>query len=375
MQLYNPFVINGYISPEYFCDRVEESEKLVKLIQNGNNIALISPRRMGKTGLIQHCFHTSSLKNDYYTFFTDIYATKSLKEFICSLGHTIVDSLKPCGKKALEAFWNHVRTLQAGITFDPVGNPSFTVQPGEIRTPEKTLDEIFGYLNSAGKPCIVAIDEFQQIEHYPEKNTEALLRTYIQQTPNANFIFAGSQLHTMGMMFTSASRPFYQSVTILHLGKIDCDKYTGFAVRHFASADKNISESIIREIYETFEGTTWYMQKMLNVIYSMTPAGEDCSADSIETALQNILDTMKYVYEEILFRLPEKQKGLLIAIAKEDKAAQLTSGNFIRKYSLASASSVQSALRALVEKEFVTQENGKYSIHDKFFRIWLDRTY
>ena len=84
---------------------------------------------------------------------------------------------------------------------------------------------------------------------------------------------------------------------------------------------------------------------------------------------------MKYVYEEILFRLPEKQKGLLIAIAKEDKAAQLTSGNFIRKYSLASASSVQSALRALVEKEFVTQENGKYSIYDKIFRIWLDRTY
>ena len=371
----NPFVINGYVSPEYFCDRIEESNTLIKLLQNGNNIALISPRRMGKTGLIQHCFHSDKLKNDYYTFFADIYATKTLKEFVFSLSRVIVEGLKPWGRKALEAFWKHVRSLQAGITFDPAGNPSFNMQLGEIKSSEKTLDEIFHYLNAADKPCIVAIDEFQQIEHYPEDNTEALLRTYIQQTPNANFIFAGSRLHTMGMMFTSASRPFYQSVSMMHLGKIGYDKYEDFAVRHFASADKTISKSTITQIYETFEGTTWYMQKMLNTLYSMTPAGENCGADATEIALQNILDTMKYVYEEILFRLPEKQKGLLIAIAKEGNAIQVTSEGFIRKYGLPSASSVQSALKGLLEKDFITQENGRYSVYDKFFRIWLDRTF
>ena len=371
----NPFIINGYISSEYFCDRVEESNRLIRLIQNGNNIALISPRRMGKSGLVRHCFTSSALKDDYYTFFADIYATKSLKEFVLSLSRIIVESLKPRGRKALESFWSHVRTLQAGITFDPVGNPSFTVQPGEIRSPERTLDEIFHYIDNADKPCIVAIDEFQQIEHYPEKNIEALLRTYIQQSSNANFIFAGSQLHTMGMMFTSASRPFYQSVSIMHLGPIDCEKYTDFAIRHFAAADKSISRDTVTEIYGIFEGVTWYMQKMLNVLYAMTPPGGNCSPDTIETALQNILDTMRYVYEEILFRLPEKQKGLLTAIAKEDKARQLTSGEFIRKYGLSSASSVQSALKGLAEKDFITQENGFCRVYDKFFRIWLDRNY
>lgn len=371
----NPFVINGYISSEYFCDRVEESNTLIRLIQNGNNIALISPRRMGKSGLIRHCFMSSALKDDYYTFFADIYATKSLKEFVFSLSRIIVESLKPWGRKALESFWNHVRTLQAGITFDPAGNPSFIVQPGEIRSPEKTLDEIFHYLDAADKPCIVAIDEFQQIGYYPEKNIEAILRTYIQQSANANFIFAGSKLHTMGMMFMSASRPFYQSVSMMHLGPIDCDKYTDFAVRHFASADKYIGRDTVSEIYGIFEGTTWYMQKMLNVLYSMTPSGGNCGSEVVETALQNILDTMKYVYEEILFRLPEKHKGLLIAIAKEGKARHVTSGEFIRKYGLSSASSVQSALKGLADKDFITHENGVYHIYDKFFRIWLDRNY
>lgn len=370
----NPFVINGYVSPEYFCDREQESKNIVNLIRNGNNVALISPRRMGKTGLILHCFE-SALKDDCYTFFVDIYATGSLKEFVFALSRVIVESLKPWGRKAMEKFWNQVRTLQAGITFDPVGNPSFNVQLGEIRSAEKTLDEIFQYLETADKPCVVAIDEFQQIAYYPEKNIEAILRTYIQKSHNAGFIFAGSQLHTMGMMFTSASRPFYQSVSTVHLGAIPTDKYTDFAVRHFAASGKAIEESAVRTIYERYEGSTWYMQKILNVLFSMTPAGDRCSTDMVKTAEQNVLDTLRYVYEEIMFRLPERQKELLIAIAKEYKVREITSGAFLRKYMLQSASSIQSALKGLITKEFVTLEKGFYSVYDKFFRIWIDKTY
>lgn len=375
MQKVNPFIINGYISPEYFCDRVEESETLIRKIENGNNVALLSPRRMGKTGLILHCLESERLKRDYYTFFVDIYATKSVKELVFAMSRVIVESLKPWGRKALEKFWNSVRTLQGGITFDPAGNPSFNIQLGDIRSSETTLDEIFRYLDSADKRCIVAIDEFQQIAQYPETRTEALLRTYIQQSGNASFIFAGSQLHTMGMMFTSASRPFYQSTSMMHLGAIDPEKYADFAIRNFASAGKVIGKDTVTEIYDMFDGTTWYMQKMLNVLYSMTSSGETCGKDMIEAALQNVLDTMRYVYEEILFRLPEKQKSLLFAIAKEKRAEKITSGEFVGRYGLSSASSVQSALKPLLEKDFITSENGKYSVYDKFFRIWLVRKY
>ena len=73
----NPFVTNGYLSPHYFCDRVEETKQLTTLVTNGNNVALISPRRLGKTGLIYHCFEQSTIKDNYYTFVVDIYATKN----------------------------------------------------------------------------------------------------------------------------------------------------------------------------------------------------------------------------------------------------------------------------------------------------------
>ena len=168
--LKNPFITSGYESAEYFCDREQESENLIREVINGNNLALISTRRMGKTGLIQHCFNSPEIKDNYYTFFVDIYATKSLRDLVFSLSRVIVDGLKPFGKKAIESFWNSVKSLQGGITFDPAGNPSFNLQLGDIRSTEATLDEIFRYLEKASRPVIVAIDEFQQVVYYTEKN-------------------------------------------------------------------------------------------------------------------------------------------------------------------------------------------------------------
>ena len=167
--LKNPFITSGYESAEYFCDREQESRNLIREVTNGNNLALISTRRMGKTGLIQHCFHNPEIKDNYYTFFVDIYATKSLRDFVFSLSRVIVDGLKPFGRKAIEGFWNSVKSLQGGITFDPAGNPSFNLQLGDIHATEATLDEIFRYMERAAKPVIVAIDEFQQVASYTER--------------------------------------------------------------------------------------------------------------------------------------------------------------------------------------------------------------
>jgi len=371
----NPFITSGYVSSEYFCDREEETKQLIKEIKNGNNLALISTRRMGKTGLIRHCFTQKEIQKQYRTFFIDIYATKSLRDFVFSLSKVLLDGLKPYGRKALEKFWNHVKSLRPGISFDPVGNPSFNIGLGNIQEPQSTLDEIFTYLNKSEKPCIVAIDEFQQITSYAEENVEAILRTYIQHCNNVHFIFAGSQRHTIGNIFLSASRPFYQSVSMMYLKSISLPKYVEFAMSHFERAGKKIEPDTIEKIYQQFDGVTWYLQKMLNVLYEMTPTGEVCDNESIADAIDVIINSFQYAYSEMLFRLPEKQKELLIAIAKEEKVKALTSGDFVKKHHLLSSSSVQAALRVLLEKDFITKETDEYQIYDKFFGIWLKENY
>ena len=372
----NPFIVTGKIEPEYFCDRVKESERLVKSLTNGNNLVIISPRRMGKTGLIRFCYEKPEIKEEYYTFFIDILHTSSLREFTYLLGKEIYETLLPRSKKMASLFIQTLKSINGKFGFDPLTNlPTFNLELGDIDRPEYTLEEIFQCLIAADKPCIVAIDEFQQITNYSEKNVEALLRTHIQHCNNAQFIFAGSQRHTMGNMFLSASRPFYQSVSMMHLESIAIEKYIDFARNHFKKADRTITPETIRIVYEKFDGVTWYVQKTLNVLFAFTPVGATCDESMVEPAIVSVVDSYRFNYQETLFRLPERQKELLIAIAKEGNAKSITSGEFVKRYSLTSPSSVQAAAKGLLEKDFITLFNGSYSIYDKFFEIWLRENY
>ena len=367
----NPFILYGYESEKYFCDRKEETANLRRLVTNGNNVALIAPRRIGKTGLIENLFHQKDIARKYYTFLIDIYATKNIEELVMTMGASMLASLRPRGTKVMHHFISFLSSLRTGVTFDAMGNPSWNIEVGDIRLPRTTLDEIFDYINAADKPCIVAIDEFQTVASYRDEKVEALLRTYIQNCRNANFIFSGSQRTMMGEIFSSPSRPFFQSTSMMTIGSIPIEKYIQFAQMHFNEAGKNISSDVIAEVYHRFEGITWYVQRVMNEFFSLTPQHSKCDKEMLEPAIKNILCANEFTYQSILFQLPPKQKELLVAIAKERKAQNLTSSAFIKKYRLTSSSSVQSAIKGLLEKNFVTSALGIYEVCDKFFEEWL----
>lgn len=369
----NPFVTNGYAGAEFFCDRVKETEDIVRFLANGNNIALISPRRYGKTDLIRHCFEQKEIKEHYYTFIIDIYSTKSLSEMVNKMGKTILEVLKPKGKRHWELFLNVVHSLKAGITYDALGQPMWNVSVGDIVNPNNTLDEIFHYLQQADKHCLVAIDEFQQILKYSDSNVEAALRTYVQYCSNANFVFMGSQRHLMGAMFVSPNRPFYQSVTVMGLNLIPMENYWDFCKTHFEKAGKRIDRGVVEQLYERFEGVTFYLQKVMNVLFMRTADGGHCGIGDVQSAIDYIIDFTQLTYEDLMYQLPEKQSLVLKAIAKDGKAKQITSGKFAKRYGLASPSAVKSAVNALLDKDLVTQNKDVYQVYDKFLELWLLR--
>ena len=350
----NPFVTNGYAGAEYFCDRVNETSDLRNLLRNENNIALISPRRIGKTELINHIFDCDEFRNDYHCFLIDIYASKSLNDLVNLIGKALLDTLRPKGKSVWEKFLSAVSSLRSEISFDMNGLPSWSVGLGEITNPAATLDEIFTYLQKADKPCIVAIDEFQQITKYPESTVEATLRTYVQKTTNAHFIFSGSQRHLMNGIFTSPSRPFYQSVTIINLQPLSLDKYTEFAIEKFEQNGKKLDQDVVPVLYKQFDGVTSYIHRVLNILYSRTEEGGRCNVGMINEAIDFIVRMSADSYESLLYQMPLKQRNLLLAIASEGKASQIKSGKFVKKHSLLSPSSVSAALKGLLDKDFLT---------------------
>lgn len=367
----NPFVTNGYAGPEYFCDRVQETAVLRELLLNENNVALISPRRLGKTDLIWHVFNAEDIRESHYCFVVDIYATKNLSDFVNVLGKAVVDELRPKGKKAWNQFLSVVSSLRSEISFDLNGMPTWSMGLGAITNPAITLDEIFTYLNNADKPCLVAIDEFQQITRYEDDTIEAVIRTYVQRCTNAHFIFSGSQRHIMNGMFTSPSRPFYQSVTLINLQPLDLEIYTDFCVSKFEEVGKHLDRSVVAYLYERFEAVTSYMHRVLNVLYSRTVVGTTCDVAMVDEAIDFILRLSSDTYESLFYQMPEKQRMLFLAIAKEGKATSLTGGAFVNKHRLNSASSVNSALKGLLEKDFITMDKNVYSVYDQFFTLWL----
>lgn len=375
-KLKNPFVVGRYVSDKYFCDREEETIFLKKQIENGRNVALISSRRLGKTGLIHHFFTQQEVTKNYYTFFVDIYATSSLIEFVYFLGKAIYEELKPKKTQWTERFFNIISSLRVGFKLDAItGEPTFDVGLGDIQSPQTTLDEIFQYLEAADKPCIIAIDEFQQIGNYAEKNTEVLLRTKIQQSTNTSFIFSGSKRHTMSNMFNSASKPFYQSAITMSLAPIPVEIYTGFATQMFEMYNKKASQRLIEIVYNQFEGFTWFVQMMMNELFALTSTNELCDIEKLEIARKNIIQSQENAYKEILSKLSHKQKMLLQAIAKEGIAEGITSAKFIKKYNLSSASSIQAAIKPLLENDLLTQNENRYRVYDYFFADWLKSSY
>ena len=372
----NPFVVGKYLSNRYFCDRIEETEFLRKQIFNGRDVALISPRRIGKSGLIQHFFSQPDIKERYHVFFVDIYATTSLAEFVYTLGKEIYEQLKPQTTVWKEKFFQIISSFRIGFKLDSLsGNPTFDLGLGDIQAPQTTLDEIFAYINETDKPCIIAIDEFQQIGEYAEKNVEALLRTKIQKCHRAQFIFSGSKRHMMSNMFNSPSKPFYQSAISMGLDPIPMDIYTDFATRMFEENGKHVENSVIETVWRQYDGYTWFVQMMMNELFALTPSGETCQASQIPTAWHNVIMTQENSYKDLLSDLPPKQKMVLQAIAKEGLAHNITSSKFIKKYSLNSASSVQSAVKLLLKNDLITQSDNAYRVYDYFLSEWLAKVY
>lgn len=366
----NPFITYGYESAEYFCDRQEETSMLTTLLTNGNHVALISPRRMGKTGLLHHCFAQPQIQDRYYTFLIDIYATKNLQDLVFQMGRSIVSRLKSRGQEAIDKFLMFVTSLRTGISFDGQGNASWNLGVGDIKSPSFTLEEIFSYLKAADRHCIVAIDEFQAINDYPEQNVEELLRTYVQDCRNAVFVFSGSQKHMMSEMFSSPARPFYQSTSMMFLKPVALSAYESFAQHHFQKADKKLDDDVVRAIYQRFDGTTWYIQKVLNQLFATS---NHVVASDVDKAVTQIILQNEEAYKDTLFQLTVKQRDLLVAVGREGKATHITGMSFVNRYHLSSASSVQKAALLLTEKQLLTQQQGVYEVYDKFLAEWLQK--
>ena len=370
----NPFVITGYESPEYFCDRKEELSTLSDSLENGRNVTLASARRMGKTGLILHLFYLLKKKQkNVTTIYMDLFSTQNLSEFTKMFASSVLGQLDSDATRLFKKITSTIKGLRPSLTINELtGMPKVGVDVVSGQE-ERTIAEVFNYLKKSEKKCYIAFDEFQQVALYPEKNVEALLRSYIQNIHNVHFIFSGSRVHLLNEMFLSAKRPFYQSTSSLAIGVIDEEEYWKFADNFFKKQGRSISREIFHSVYEQYEGHTWYIQKIMNQIYGKSDRVIDEAL--VKEAINDIIKENEYYYQSLLDRFRNGQVKLLKAVAIEGKVSEITAGSFISKYELKAASSVKSALQRLLDDEILYKSENGYIVYDRFFGKWIASTF
>lgn len=369
----NPFHLSGYTTAEYFCNRELEKGRLISSIQNNRNTTLFAQRRIGKTGLILHLFNHLEEDKNTKCFYVDIMPTLKLADFVNAFGKEILGKLDKNPIRIIKKAKKIFSFLRPQLSLDPTtGEPSVQLNIEKEQDARYTLDEIFSYLHTHSQEhkIVIAIDEFQQINQYPEDNIEGLLRSKIQLLNNVSFIFSGSQKHILINMFADNSRPFYQSTEMMELTKIEKKHYLNFILYHFDKNNCKISIETATLILDFTFNHTYFVQFLCNRLYGSRIKIID--KETVKTQVNAILQenaTIYYGYQSLL-TLP--QWKLLTAIARASGASEIQSKKFVQKNDLGSSSNVNRSLNSLIEKDMIYQENNLYYLNDAFLSRWLE---
>ena len=367
--LNNPFVTFGYAGPDYFCDRAEETKKIVSALENERNLTLLAPRRIGKSGLIKNVFHHLEKRKIARCVYVDLYPTHDVSDFIESFATAVFSTLENGWEKAAKAAATFIKSCRPTVAFDPyLGVPKFSFDLATASA-QVTLDEIFKYLDRQQSRIVIALDEFQQVARYPFKGMEALLRAHVQFQTGTRFIFAGSKQRMMDEMFLSANRPFYHSTQIVKIAEIDSAKYYAFAQGFFKAAGSDLPLDVFMNIYRRFSGITWNVQLVLNRLYERKPAV--CTTDDVLEIVELLVEEFSDEYARILENYPNNDISILRAIAREGCVREIHASAFTKKHGLPAPSSTATSLTRLLDQQLVYHSDAGYVIYDRLMGIWL----
>ena len=373
----NPFVIKAYVSKELFCDREREIQLLERNVRNGIDVTLVSPRRMGKTGLISRSFDELGADSSIETLYVDIYASREINDLIKMLAEAIL--IKFPEKSTIgRRFMDYLKGMRPSISFDPLsGAPKVSIVHQDDQQKEYSLRSLLEFIDQQKKTVLIAMDEFQQINNYPEKNTEALLRSYIQQLKNTRFIFCGSKRSLMIDMFSNAKRPFYASTQFLSLEPIERDTYAGFIREIFEKNKREIMPEALEYILDWSLLHTFYTQRLCNQVFAM--GSRKIGIGEVKEACLLLLKSNESVYFQYRQLLTPAQWNFLIALAKEGGARQITAQDFLFRYGIGTPANAKRISESLIEKELILStpdlKGNTYRVYDVFLSRWLEREY
>ncbi len=365
----NPFLLKGYVGPEYFCDREIETKNIIDSIKNQQDITIYAYRRLGKSALIQHI--SSQLSRDYHFIYADIWGTNSLSELTRELANAVIRSTIFSQRSIGNKLKDFIKSLGTSFSISPDGRPSIDLMYHDRNTTFRGLEELMFFLEHQEKPVVLAIDEFQEIKKYDSVQVplEATLRKLTQQSQNIRFIYSGSEFHLINEMFNTYNRPFYQSTRMMQLNSIDHDTYKKFILSHFKKGKKEMSHELVDQILDSTYRHTYYVQAIFNHLFGLSKQPKDWAG--FESIYYEFIMEKGVFYSELPDRMTPQQFVITKAFAKAGKVTNPQGNEFLKKVGFTNSSSMRRGVQALLKKQIIIKDGSFYRLYDVFLEHYL----
>ena len=367
------FVYGIAVEGENFTDRIAETKRLKRDFENGQNVVLISPRRMGKTSLVRRVISLVDT-NKVAIVHLDIYDCRTEYDFYNKLASAVLRQTSGKGELMLHNIKEFLTRLTPKVSFgvDPANDMSVSlgIAP-EDYTPEEILQLPEKIAHKMGKHLVVCIDEFQQIGNFPDTlEVQKRVRSVWQLQQEVSYCLYGSKKHMLTNLFQNRRMPFYQFGDIRFLQPIALDDWIPFIRGKFEANGQTISNEQITKICETVEYQSSYVQQLAwNV---MLCSDEVVSEAAIDEAIDDLIGQNSTLFMQQTDGLSSYQMNFLKALAVGE-TGDFTSAAMLKKYNLGSKSNISRLQETLIKKELVEKTGRTMTIADPVFRLWMLR--
>ena len=371
------FVYGVAVTDYNFTGRKEESRRLKQNFENGINSILISPRRWGKTSLVDHvCRQLEG--SDIMTVRLDIFGCKSEYDFYNVLAAAVLKQTATKVQLWMDEAKDFLARLtpQIHIPIDPTSDVSVSlgITP-ETHTPEEILNMVEVIAKRKDRHIVVCIDEFQQVGEFENtKSVQATLRSVWQHHHFTSYCLFGSKRHMMSKIFLNRSMPFYQFGDLMWLQKIPTTDWTDYIISHFENAGRHISEQMVQKICELVDLYPSYVQHLASIVLNHTPQGETATEELLPSAVKELISTNEALYMQQIEPLSGYQMNLLRAIVSGIHTG-FNEKKVRAQFDLGAPSNMVRLRDALIERDLIYSEMRQLFITDPVFSLWFKRRF
>lgn len=372
----SPFIYGTIVSIQSFTNREAESAKLQSNLLNGINTTIISPRRWGKSSLVEKVITDINKKDKKTkTVIIDLFSVSSEEDFLEQFAREVIKASSSKWQEWMssgkEFFKKLIPKLSIGI--DPSTDFSLSFDWHEL---EKNSDEVLNLPETIAKKrgikFIICLDEFQNLSSFNDYLFfEKKLRACWQRHKSVTYCLYGSKRHMMTDIFNNPSKPFYRFGDIMLLQKIETKKWVSFICKSFAATDKQIDENTAGIIPLVMKNHSWYVQQLAHYAWNVTH--KRATTTEINTALKELINANTPLYQKETESISHTQLNLLKAVAKNE--TQFTSTAVMINYQLGTPRNVSKNKTLLINNDIIHEINNKFEFVDPAFELWFKKQF